>query len=88
MKGLTNKKMKLGSASFVTITIITAGWFVPVAPVTASTIQCSELAKRFANGEANFDESLKCGIGRSEMTYGRYCSRTQGIVCSQGRGSY
>ena len=80
--------MKLGFTTFVTTAVIIGGWFVPVAPVTASTIQCSELAKRFANGDVNFDESLKCGAGEFETTYGKYCSRTQEIVCSQGRGRY
>ena len=46
----------------------------------------SELANRFAIGGVNFAENLKCIAGQAEMTYEKYCSRTQGIVCTKVRG--
>ena len=55
-------------------------------PAEASNIECSELAKHFADAEVNFDEKIVCRTGPNKMTYGSYCSRTQGIVCTKGRG--
>ena len=49
----------------------------------AETIDYLDLAHQFANDAINFDESLECRRGESEMTYGRFCARTQGIVCSK-----
>ena len=82
---LCAKQMKM-SISIVVSLVVTGMSPITPLPAEATTIDCSELAKHFANGDVNFDESLKCSTGSSEMTYGRYCSRTQGIVCSKGRG--
>ena len=54
--------------------------------VKASTVQCSALARNFSNGDINFNPNLKCREGSREMTYGQWCSRTQGVICTTGRG--
>ena len=73
------------STAVATIAVFTGDLLIPTPPAEASTIQCPELAERFANGDVDFDEKLKCGVKQMEMTYGHYCSRTQGIVCTKGR---
>ena len=79
------KRMKT-SALIITSLVVAGISYITHLPIKASTIECSELVKRFKNGDTNFDEELKCRTGTSEMTYGRYCSRTQGIVYSKVRG--
>lgn len=86
MSVLPIRTMKLCSVVVATTAAVAGVLLIPAPPADASTIQCSELAIRFANGDINFDERLNCGVGQIEMTYGKYCSRTQGIVCTQGRG--
>ena len=74
--------------TIATSSLVAGVLIIPVTPAKAAPrlLQCSELANRFAIGVVNFDESLKCRAGQTEMTYGKYCSRTQGIVCTKGRG--
>ena len=74
--------------TIATSSLVAGVLFIPVTPVTAAPrlLQCSELANRFAIGGVNFAENLKCIAGQAEMTYGKYCSRTQGIVCTKARG--
>ena len=79
------KQMKIPASIIISLAVVGISLITPL-PLKASTVECSELAKRFSNGDVDFDEKLKCKAGKSEMTYGKYCPRTQGIVCSEGRG--
>ena len=79
------KRMKMPASIIVFLAVAGISLITPL-PLKASTVECSELAKRFSNGDVDFDEKLKCKAGKSELTYGKYCPRTQGIVCSKGRG--
>ena len=74
--------------TIATASLVGGALFIPGTPAKAAPrlLQCSELANRFAIGDVNFDENLKCKAEQIEMTYGKYCSRTQGIVCTKGRG--
>ena len=63
--------------------VLTGVSLVASFPAEAETIDCLELAQQFANNAINFDESLECRSGELQITYGRFCSRTQGIVCSK-----
>ena len=72
--------------SIIAVTIGVTFLSFGTTPAEATPIKCSTLAKNFAIGETNFNENIKCKAGSMVMTYGRYCSRTQGIVCTVGRG--
>ena len=71
--------MKICSTAVAALAVFTGDLLIPMPPAEASTIQCSELAERFANADVNFDEKLRCGVKQMQMAYGHYCSRTQGI---------
>ena len=47
---------------------------------------CSVIAEQFSNGTLNFNPSIECHEGFHVMTYGKWCSRNQGVVCNVGRG--
>ena len=79
------KRMKIPASIIISLAVAGISLITPL-PLKASTVECSELAKQFSNGDVDFDEKLKCKAGKSEMTYGKYCPRAQGIVCSKGRG--
>ena len=73
--------------SLIVASLVVAGISLTTSlPAEASNIECSELAKHFADTDVNFDEKIACRTGPNKMTYGSYCSRTQGIVCTKGRG--
>jgi len=57
-------------------------------PVKAVSIDCPALVKEFEIGETNYNENLRCKEGSLVMKYGEWCKRTQGVVCSVGRGLY
>ena len=80
-----DKQIKMPASIIVFLAVAGISLITPL-PIKASTVECSELAKRFSNGDVDFDEKLKCKAGKIELTYGKYCPRTQGIVCSKGRG--
>ena len=72
--------------SITTIAIGATVTFFGTSPVKAAPIDCSELAKNFEIGETNFNENLQCKEGSLVMKYGEWCKRTQGVVCTVGRG--
>ena len=59
-----------------------------IAPVKSEPIDCPALAKKFEIGETNFNENLRCKEGSLVIKYGEWCQRTQGVVCTVGRGWY
>ncbi len=61
------KRMKI-LALIITSLVVAGVSHITHLPIKASTIECSELVKRFKNGDTNFDEELKCRTGTSEMT--------------------
>ena len=76
--------MKL--TNFVAIASVIGGSFLIPVPAEATPIDCFELAKNFEIGETNFNENLQCKEGSLVMKYGEWCKRTQGVVCTVGRG--
>lgn len=72
--------------TIIAFTIGSTFTFLGSAPAKATPINCSTLAKNFSIGETNFNENIKCKEGSNVMTYRRWCARTQGVVCTVGRG--
>ena len=76
--------MKL--ANFAGVAAVIGGSLLIPVPAEATPITCSSLARNFETGETNFNENINCKEGSRVMTYGRWCARVQGVVCTVGRG--